>query len=321
MDGKMLDGSHKLLAKISDPDAKKSREGAQAEGRELFVKNLDRDAQESDVKAFFEQYGNVVSMNMVKLVSGKKTGTGFIVFSSADEATKALAANNKPFNDRILHVEIASAKGRAAPLDRARREDIVVKQFVSPEPADTDMNGRRASTTSSHHQPDDESYRTARERKIAIFNLPDTVNDARVRAVMETFGPLVKIQMRRQDGGAIVEFKEVKDAFRVRSGVEVEGLGGGVRTGDVGDLLAKVKKSQGQDGEGSGAGGAGSLTRPAAVSRPGGGRGRGRGGLGFKRGGGFGAGRSAANDSAGEGAVAKKSNADFKAMFEKGKDG
>lgn len=320
LDGKMLDGSHKLLAKISDPDAKKAREGAQAEGRELFVKNIDREARDGEVKSFFERYGHVVSMNLVKLVSGKKTGTAFIVFSSADGATKALDANNKPFNDRILHVEISSAKGRAAPLDRARREDINIKQSASPEPEAAQPNGRRGSNASSQQpqKDSDESWRTARERKVAVFNLPDTVNDARVRAAMEAHGPLVKIQMRRQDKGAIVEFATVQDAFNVRQGVECSALGEGVRTGDVGDLLAKVKKRQNEGGAEAGAG-TGSMMRPPTISRPGagGGRGRARGGLGFKRGRGCGAGRSAGGEGEGEG---KRSNADFKAMFEKSRD-
>ena len=182
----------------------------------------------------------------------------------------------------------------------------------------------------------DKSWRTARERKVAIFNLPDTVNDSRVRAAMETHGPLVKIQMRRQDRGAIVEFANVQDAFNVRQGVDCSALGEGVRTGEVTDLLARVKKRQGESGGGGGAGaggngaaGGGEMMRPPMLSRPGGGggaRGRGRGGLGFKRGGGFGAGRSAgtgpSNTEGGEAAAGgNRSNADFKAMFEKSRGG
>ena len=324
LDDKMLDGSHKLLAKISDPDAKKHRSGAQAEGRELFVKNLDRFAPDHEIKQFFEQYGTVVSMNVVKLVSGKRTGTAFIVFLNTDEATAALAANSKPFHDRILHVEMASAKGRAAPLDRARKEDVIIKQAASASPEPDGQNGRRGSDMSvaSSAQQADDSWKTAKERKIAIFNLPDTVNDARVRAAMEEHGALVKIQMRRQDNGAIVEFANINDSFHVRQGVDCSSLGPEVRTGDVADLLAKVKKRQG-DGE---FGGVGSTTmRPPTVSRPGQRGGR-RGGLGYRRGGGFGVGSSGSNEGSGanagnaKGAGGAKSNADFRTMFEKGKE-
>ncbi|KAK5164864.1 Splicing factor [Saxophila tyrrhenica] len=329
MDNKMLDGSHKLLAKISDPDAKKQRSGAQAEGRELFVKNLHREASDDDIKTFFEQYGSVVHMNMVKLVNGKRTGTGFIVFSSTTEANAALEADNKPFRDRILHVELSSAKGRADPRERARKEDVIIKQggaSLSPEPADA-ANGRRGSDVSMASAQQDDAWKTAKERKIAVLNLPDTVNDARVRAAMEAYGPLVKIQMRRGDAGAIVEFANVKDAFHVRQGVDCASLGDGVRTGDVGDLLAKVRKRQAAEGkEGAGVVG-GKVSKdgfggmaPAGVARPGQRGGR-RGGLGFKRGAGFGAGKSGGGGEAeGVEKVGAKSNADFRSMFVKGKE-
>ena len=321
MNDKKLDGSHNLLAKISDPDAKKQRSGAQAEGRELFVRNIEWKVPDHEIKTFFEQYGTVVNMNVVKLVNGRRTGTVFIIFSSADETTAALEANNKPFHDRILQVELATAKGRAAPMDRARKEDVIVKQAASASPDPDGTNGRRGSDVSmaSSAQPTDDSWKTAKERKIAIFNLPDTVNDARLRTTMEEHGPLVKIQMRRGDNGAIIEFAQVNDAFNVRQGVDCSSLGSEVKTGDVADLLAKVKKRQGaQDSHGGGS--AGSTMRPPSFARPTQRGGR-RGGLGFKRGGGFGAGRDGEGEGTGGNVKAGgRSNADFRSMLEKSKD-
>ena len=312
LDEKILDGNHKLLAKLSDPDAKKQRSGAQAEGRELFVKNIDRSVPDHEVKEFFEQYGKVVNVNCVKLVNGRRTGTAFIVFATADETTAALEANNKPFHDRILHVEISSAKGRAAPLDRAKKEDMIIKQgggaSASPEP--DAANGRRGSDVSMVSSATDENWRTARERKIAIFNLPDTVNNERIQAAMEKHGPLTKIQMRRQDGGAIVEFANVQDAFNVRQGVDCSVLGPEVKTGEVAALLAKVKKRQEGEKGSAGEGKLAAAMAPPSIVRPSQRGGR-RGGLGFKRGG----------ASAGRGgeAAAARSNADFRDMFVKAK--
>jgi len=344
MDGKMLDGQHRLLAKISNPEAKKQRAGAQAEGRELFVKNIDHKASEDEIKGFFSQYGEVVKTNLLKLVNNRRTGTGFIVFSSADEANAALAANNKPLKDRILQVEMATPKGGAAPMDKARKTDVIVKvaASASPEPAST-LNGRRGSDVSMTSAPAtagvDEAFKTTKERKIAIFNLPDTVNDARIRAAMEQFGPIVKIQLRRQDHGAIVEFAQVQDAFNVRQGVDCSGLGEEVKTGDVADLLSKVRRRQGGDGGGGGGGGLSSSAsgpaapgfshtamRPTSVARPGQRGGGRRGGLGFKRGGlgssaarGVGGGTVEGDGVGVGGGGGGKSNADFRAMLEKSK--
>ncbi|KAF2861369.1 hypothetical protein K470DRAFT_294342 [Piedraia hortae CBS 480.64] len=246
MDDKILDGQHRLTAKISNPEAKKARSGAQAEGRELYVRNVDRNAPEDEIKSFFEQYGQVERINMVKLVNNKRIGTGFIVFSTKDEAEAAIAANNKPFRDRILHVEISRPKGQ----DRARKADIIVQ-------APSETAGRRVSDVSmasdsktSNDGDGDEGAQNVRERKVAILNLSDTVNDARIRTALESYGTIRKIQLRRTNGGAIVEFAHAKDAFRVRQGVDVSSLGPETRTGDVGELLGKSGKSVGRGGSG-----------------------------------------------------------------------
>lgn len=329
LDGKMLDGQHRLVAKISDPEAKKNRSGAQAEGRELFVKNLENNASEEEVKQHFSQYGNVVSMNLLKRADGKKLGNGFIVYSSADQATRAVEeGNNKPFRDRILNIALSTPRGGAAPTDKARKTDIIVKQSASPEPTGVSTNGhneRRGSdvsmTSATYGTNSEEMAKTVRERKIAILNLPDTVNDVRIRTEMEKHGPIVKIQLRREQNAAIVEFADIKVAFDVRAGVDCFALGENVRTGDVAEIFAKGKKKQ--DGAAPAAGFGG--MRPASIARPGQRGGR-RGGLGFKRGGSTGIGFVKSSDATpaaqGEngGSGAARSNADFKAMFEKSRE-
>jgi hypothetical protein len=173
-----------------------------------------------------------------------------------------------------------------------------------------------------HTAGSEEMAKTVRERKIAILNLPDTVNDVRIRSEMEKHGPIIKIQLRREQDAAIVEFADIKVAFNVRGGVNCSALGEKVRTGDVAEIFAKGKKTQDGSAAAAPATGFGGL-RPAAVSRPGQQRGGRRGGLGFKRGGfgGVGSGTAKTDASSTEGgangAGAARSNADFKAMFEK----
>jgi len=328
MDGKMLDGQHRLLAKISDPEAKKSRGGPQAEGREVFVRNLDNNADTEEIKDLFSQYGNVVSMNLLKRADGKRLGNGFIVYSSADQATKAVEeGNNKPFHDRIVNISLATPRGGDAPKDKARKTDIIIKQSASPEPSANGHNDRRGSDVSmasASHVSSEEMAKTVRERKVAIIDLPDTVNDARIRSEMEKHGQIVKIQLRRDRNAAIVEFADMKVAFNVRAGVDVSALGEDVRTGEVAEIFAKVKKTQ--DGAPTPAVGFGGM-RPATVARPGQQRGGRRGGLGYKRGGFGGVGTAAKSSGApvadGEtngSAAPARSNADFKAMFEKSRE-
>ena len=320
MDNKKLDGKHTLLAKISDPDARKRRSGAQSEGREIIVKQFDREASEKEVRDFYGPYGDIERINMVRLVNNRLTGTIFITYATAEQATAAVEGTNlKPFHDRILQVEIVSEKGRAAaPHERAGREDFLVKQAsATPEPSGS--GARRGSDVSMQSAPhDDDSYKTIKERKIAIFNIDETVNDARIRVAMEKYGPITKIQLRREKQGAIIEFKDVKDAFRVRTGVDVTSLGAEASTGDVTDLLARQNNRKKNAG-GSAAPAFRPAFAPPQASRPGAGRGGRRGGLGFKRGG-FTPSSVRADASAGPAAEApKKSNSDFRSMLEASK--
>jgi hypothetical protein len=339
MDGTKLDAMHTLLAKISNPDRKKARSGALEEGREVFVKNLERETPEQDIEKLFQQYGKVEKFNLLRLMNNKLTGSGFFTYSTAEEASAAVEAlNNKPFHGRVLNVSLATPKGGAAPIDRAKAEDVIVKRSGGPSATPEPSGARRGSDVSMKSAPAQESNHTSQEiraRKIAIFNLPDTVNDARIQAAMEKFGPVVKIQLRREKNGAIVEFENVNHAFHVRQGVDLHSLGAEVTSGDVGDLLAKPKKKKADgpaasssNGSGGASGNGGSLAFvPPAAARAGQGRGGRRGGLGSKRGGGVFGGGTGANRTAvanAEGAPAaaaggKKSNADFRSMLEASK--
>ncbi|KXT16398.1 hypothetical protein AC579_5598 [Pseudocercospora musae] len=318
-----LDAMHTLTALISNPDAKKQRSGPQDEGREIVVKNMDREAKESEIREHFSQFGRVERMNLIKLVNGKPTGTLFIVYSKTEDAAKAVEeSNDKPFRERVLKVEMAQPKGRtAAPSERARHEDVIIKKAASAEPAGLgERRGSDVSMASSSRPADDEAYKTARERKIAIFNLPDTVNDARIRAAMEHYGPLTKIQLRREKQGAIVEFAELAAADKVRLGVDVSSLGAEARTGEVGELLARQTKKKNGSKAAAPPPATSFHSKPAFAPPQLGARGaRGgrRGGLGFKRGGGFARAPPATSSESGEGS--KKSNADFRSIFAAGK--
>ncbi|KAF2719669.1 hypothetical protein K431DRAFT_107536 [Polychaeton citri CBS 116435] len=328
MDGKMLDGKHKLRATISAPGAKQSRSGPQSEKRELFVKNIERDSTEAEIKDFFEQYGKVERMTLLRKVNGVLMGNGFIVFVTPEDASAALAANNKPFKDRILHVDLSTPKGGVAPVDKARKTDIIVKHHEhTPDPQENDGRSRRtsdvsmaSSTTQQQQQQQQqlEAKKTANERKVALLHLPDTVNDARIQATMEQYGRVKKIQLRRQDEAAIVEFEDLKVAFKVRSGVDVDvsALGKDVRTADVTEVFNKAKARHTTTNNAGTSG----LMKPPAMSRPGLGGGNRRGGLGFKRGGGVAAPSTSTSRQEGAGNGPAKSNADFRNLFVKPKD-
>jgi RNA recognition motif-containing protein len=330
LDNKVLDGQHRLVAKISDPHAKKGRSGAVTEGRELHVANIDFNTTESEIRDLFKQHGTVENVRMIRNLQGRFFGTVFIVYSKSEEAEAALVLNNKPLKDRLLRVSLATDRSSA-------KKDIattIVQHNTSGSPAPEGSqngsveatNGRRGSNV----ELSEETARTARERKLALLNLPDTVNDARIQALLENFGPLRKITMRRDKAGAMVEFVNLQDAGKVSMGIDCSSLGPEVRIGTVEELIYKSKARSASDQPPKPV----TSFKPAqaGISRPAqrGGQGR-RGGLGFKRGGGFSAsstsgaaksseGEDKAMTGTGETEVKAKSNNDFRALFNKGKE-
>lgn len=333
LDNKALDGQHRLVAKVSDPHAKKGRSGAVTEGRELHVANVDFNTSESEIRDLFKEHGTVENVRMIKNLQGRFFGTAFIVYSRSEEAEAAMVLNNKPLKDRLLRVTLATNKSSA-------KKDIattIVQQNMSGSPAPEGSqngsvetaNGRRGSNAPAQ-ELSEETAMTARERKVALLDLPDTVNDARIQAFLENFGPLRKITVRRDKSGAMVEFVNLQDAGKVSMGIDCSPLGPNVRIGTVEDLLYRSKAKPASD----------QVAKPvtsfkpaqAGISRPARRSGQGRrGGLGFKRGGGFSAssnsgaakspeGEDKAMTGTGETETKAKSNNDFRALFNKGKE-
>jgi hypothetical protein len=300
------------------------------EGRELHVANIDFNTTESEIRDLFKQHGTVENVRMIRNLQGRFFGTVFIVYSKSEEAEAALVLNNKPLKDRLLRVSLATDRSSA-------KKDIattIVQHNTSGSPAPEGSqngsveatNGRRGSNV----ELSEETARTARERKLALLNLPDTVNDARIQALLENFGPLRKITMRRDKAGAMVEFVNLQDAGKVSMGIDCSSLGPEVRIGTVEELIYKSKARSASDQPPKPV----TSFKPAqaGISRPAqrGGQGR-RGGLGFKRGGGFSAsstsgaaksseGEDKAMTGTGETEVKAKSNNDFRALFNKGKE-
>lgn len=291
LDGKMLEGDYKLVAKYSNPVAKKQREGATAEGREVHVTSLPRDASEGDLKALFEKYGAVESVRILTNKAGESRGSGFVVMGDREQAEKAIKELDKTkFNNQILTVEKSIPTGYK-PVSR-------VGPSASPAPEHDgeankqDGEGDAVMTDRSRPPNRDEPGRT-----FAIMGVPGTVNDARLTALVETHGHLNKLAYHPKNGGAILEFVDAANAGKAQlslNGAEIDG--GTLRTGSVATLFQQKSefKTDRIDLKPSATGpGAkkGSASKPVMMAPPstvvrrpalGGGRG-GKRGLGFTR--------------------------------------
>ncbi|KAG4033869.1 hypothetical protein MFRU_004g03670 [Monilinia fructicola] len=330
LDGKLLENKFKLVAKYSDPAGKKQREGATAEGRELHITSLDSSLKENDLKEVFAKYGKVETVRILRAFNGESKGAGFVVFEKKEEATAALELDKTKLKSSVLHVELTQTRNYK-PIATSRERGT----STSPAP---DADGDHAMSSASSvdqlhhnqhalHQP---SSPESTNRTITLLNIPDTVNDARIRAIAAPFGNITKVVLRPDHQGAIIEYEDVASAGKAALALENHEIvpGRKLRTGGMKDLFAHTSEFKtdriviGQNGKkekekekGSMSTSTNNFMQPSApVRRPGG-----RGGLGQKRGLGFSGPKKAETNSdakpTGLENLSLKSNADFKKMF------
>ncbi|KAI2618315.1 hypothetical protein GGS26DRAFT_388213 [Hypomontagnella submonticulosa] len=322
LDGQLIEGKFKLQCKYSDPTHKKDREGAVAEGREVRVTNVDSSANENDIREVFSKYGQVASVRIVRNMAGKNLGIAYVVLETKDEAENALQLDKTKFKSQILAVEI-SKETNFKPTATSKGDRVSASPAPSGNGDVTMADGPGELGGSQKPTP-----KEIQERTMAIMNVPDTVNDARIRVVVEKYGEIVKLVLRPDHQGAIVEFADAATMGRAALALEGHEIvpGRKLRTGTAHDLFKETSEKREDKiatGKGKTANKGGSkepsfMPPPQNIRRPTLGRAGAKRGLGFI---------ASKNDSKekenhqtpgvnGTTAAAKpKNNADFKAMF------
>lgn len=77
---------------------------------EVKVAGLSFNAYDEDVRSFFDQCGNVISVNLLTRPDGKPRGLGFIKFSKKSSFNKAIALNGSEHMGRTLNIEESYGK-------------------------------------------------------------------------------------------------------------------------------------------------------------------------------------------------------------------
>ena len=315
-----------MLARISDPGHKQDRHGAMYEGRELFIANVPWDANWKDLKERFKLYGSVESARVPKKLNGGSKGIGYVVFRRKEDAEKAMALIMTDWNGRTLNVSVSTndPSKRHATVVQSRSQRTTASPSPQSPTTNVDTGGRSSKASLPNKAVEIQS------RTIALLNIPDTVNDAKIRALAEPYGELVKVVLRLDHQGVVLEYKNQASAGKASLGLDGHEItpGRNVKVGSVQEMK-QLKEEKRFDKIGAGPKKSGAaLPAPSQVRRPGVGAGRrgGKGGLGVKRGVGLNGDR-ATSDGKGKdgdadadhvaygGEVKAKSNADFKAML------
>lgn len=231
--------------------------------------------------------------------------------------------NQQDFRSRPLRVDISSN-------DKAKRKATTIVSRPGPghsKSPSLEPNGTAGSPSAVSTSSADRTVSDFKARSLGLMNVPDTVNDSRIRAIAETYGPLVKVVLRPDHQGAIVEFQNVNDVGKASLGLEGHEITPGrkLRVGTVLEMLKQTaeKKADRNQPAPSKKEGDKSLTLQSSgpIKRPNqpGTRGGRRGGLGMKRGLGFGSSKPPDNVKPDEGShqeqAKAKSNDDFRAML------
>ena len=268
----------KLNVKISNPQAKKKRDGATAEGREVYVWHLNFKIKKQEVQETFAQFGHIDRINFPTLKNGNNKGFCFVVYDTKESADAAVAEmDKKEFWGLELHVEIANDRNETKPKIRSTLENTGSPAPREATPGKAEAAASAAPGAAAADAPA-AGFKAApfNERSLAILNLPDTVPDVRIRPLVEAYG-FKKITLEPQHGGAVIEFTSVEGAGKAE--IALQGLdfeGRKLRIGTVKDLRQ-------QKGEWKAAN---NFMQPNRVNRPtaprGGGRARGRTGFGAR---------------------------------------
>ncbi len=78
----------------------------------IYIGNISRESTENEVRALFEEYGTVDSINLIRDNYTKMLkGFGFIEMSETEDAEKAIKSlDGQMFNGRPLTVNVAKPK-------------------------------------------------------------------------------------------------------------------------------------------------------------------------------------------------------------------
>ncbi|KAK3205841.1 hypothetical protein Dsin_019887 [Dipteronia sinensis] len=80
-------------------------------GRNVYVKNINDDVNEDILKAHFSPFGFITSVRIMRTLKGISKGFGFVLFSQAENALRAInAVNGIMFHGKPLYVALAQSK-------------------------------------------------------------------------------------------------------------------------------------------------------------------------------------------------------------------
>ncbi|XP_061345158.1 polyadenylate-binding protein 3-like isoform X1 [Gastrolobium bilobum] len=106
------------------------------QGSNLYLKNLDDNFSEEKLKDLFSEFGTITSCKVMLDAHGHSKGSGFVAFSTPEEASKALIEmNGKLIGQKPLYVAVAQRKEERKAHLQAHFAQIRAPAGMAPLPA------------------------------------------------------------------------------------------------------------------------------------------------------------------------------------------
>ncbi|XP_023021496.2 RNA-binding protein 28 [Leptinotarsa decemlineata] len=194
----------------------------------LLIKNLSFQVTEENLKEYFEKYGEVLNVNLLKRPDGKLVGCGFVQFKLVQKAAKAKHhTNGKEFLGRVISVDFAKAKNKhkkdiAEVKKNEPSEGVEIKEeddtdHIKIEENDTDENSdskmevisdndeecvgssdeledendvEEVPETSNERRPHIISNDVSEEKTVFVKNVPFDATNENLKQCMLQFGPV-----------------------------------------------------------------------------------------------------------------------------------
>lgn len=169
----------------------------------VYVKNIDVEANEDEVKALFTEVGPVTSFYLEKDQEGKSRGFGFVNFEDHESAVKAVETlNDQEFKGKKLYV------GRAQ--KKTERLEELKKQYEAARI---------------------EKLSKSQGVNLFIKNLDDSIDDEKLREEFQSFGTISSVRVMTDDSGkskgfGFVSFSSPEEASRAISEMNQHMLAG-----------------------------------------------------------------------------------------------
>lgn len=224
------------LKKINNTDKIDKIDNADENGQNsrIIVRNLPFKVTEKDVKRFYEPFGEITEVSLLKRPDGNLVGCGFIRFKRVEDASKAIFnTNKKEFLGRIINCNWAISKSK---FREKLKEDFSGNQ-------ETDQNEKQPSQDAQEEDNEDNNVhkkkftkekdnlnkqkkrklqkmkKQKKRARIVIRNLSFQVTEDNLKEFFSKYGEIGEIKILtksdgKQIGVAFVQFNVVQSAAK-----------------------------------------------------------------------------------------------------------